>query len=236
MPQKNKEEANAEGIEAKVDSEQAEAKVKKAKKQSKNVSISREEFDKLREDAQKADENWQQYLRQVADLENFRKRKEKERQEYIKYANESLIAEIIPIMDNFELAFSAAEKNPATHNFAVGVEMILGQMKELLKTYGAEEINPDGEKFDPNFHDAVERVESDEYECDMVVEVMKKGYMLNGRVLQPATVKVAVANGKAQPQSEEKRDENAPEACSFETVEAEEASDMEQETENKDKK
>ena len=191
MVRKKKEESEKKITKTQAAEKQARPRDKKSKQVAKEMIIPCDELEKLKEQAQKAQEYHEQYLRQLAELENFRKRKEKERHEYIKYANESLVAEIIPIMDNFELAFSAAEKNPATHNFAVGVEMILGQMKEMLKSYGISEINPEGGKFDPHLHEAVEHVETDEVGEDMVVEVVKKGYMLNDRVIQPASVKVS---------------------------------------------
>ena len=179
------------------------------------ITISSADFkklgDKLEQLNRKAAEAEEKYLRNMAELENFRKRKEKERLEYLKYANESLIAEIIPIMNNFDLAFSAAEKNPATHNFAVGVEMILKQMKDLFKAYGVTEINPIGEPFDPHFHEAIEHDETDQSEGVVVVEVVKKGYKLHERVIQPATVKTAGKEKGPGPEPEpEQETENKP--------------------------
>jgi len=175
----------------------------------KKITISAEDLDKLQQQLEdyrnKAAEAEDKQLRSMAELENFRKRKEKERLEHIKYANESLIAEIIPIMNNFDLAFTAAEKNPATHNFAVGVEMILNQMKELLQSYGVSEINPLGQPFNPHLHEAIEHQETQETCDDVVVEVVKKGYMLHERVIQPAVVKTA---GKA---AEPAPEDTAPE-------------------------
>jgi molecular chaperone GrpE len=170
------------------------------------ITISSEDFkklgDKLEQLNSKAAESEEKYLRNMAELENFRKRKEKERLEHLKYANESLIAEIIPIMNNFDLAFSAAEKNPATHNFAIGVEMILKQMQDLFKSYGVTEINPIGGPFDPNFHEAIEHDETDETEGVVVTEVVKKGYKLHERVIQPATVKTAGKEKGPEPEIE----------------------------------
>ena len=175
------------------------------------ITISSEDFKKLGEELEKlnrkAAEAEEKYLRNMAELENFRKRKEKERIEHFKYANENLIAEIIPIMNNFDLAFSAAEKNPATHNFAVGVEMILKQMKDLLQSYGVTEINPLGEPFDPNFHEAIEHDESEETEGVVVVAVLKKGYRLHERVIQPATVKTAGKDNGPAPEQEQQQEQ-----------------------------
>lgn len=203
MAHKKKEQSTKEAAKTKAADKQAKAKDKKKKEELKIVSIASDELEQLKEQVQKAQEHYDQYLRQTAELENFRKRKEKERHDYIRYANESLVADIIPIMDNFELAFSAAEKNPATHNFAVGVEMILGQLKELLKSYGVIEINPEEDKFDPYLHEAVERVENAEAGEDMVIEVVKKGYALNERVIQPASVKVSMAAKQEDQQPEQ---------------------------------
>ena len=168
------------------------------KKRPRQVLVNEDELYLLEEKSKKADEYYGHYVRARADLDNMRKRVQREKEDFVKYANERLLSEIIPILDNFERAFTAAEKVPATHNFAVGVEMILKQLREALARYGVEELHPVGEPFDPAKHEAAETVTTTEQPDHTVVDVLQRGYMLNGRVLQPAVVRVAV-NPEAAP-------------------------------------
>jgi len=159
----------------------------------------------LAEQKAKADGSEDKYLRLNAEFDNFRKRKARELSENIKYATESLIIEILPTLNNFETALLAAEKNPETKNFAIGMEMILKQLMDVLKAKGVELIAPNNDVFDPNFHSAVEQVETDEHPDGCVVELVQKGYKLHDRVVQPASVKVSVspkASGDEEKQNE----------------------------------
>jgi molecular chaperone GrpE len=165
---------------------------KRARKKQRQVLINEDQLKELEEKSKKADEYYGHYVRARADLDNFRKRAQREREDFVKFANEQLLSEIIPIMDNFERAFTAAEKVPETHNFALGVEMILKQLRDALARYGAETIDPAGQPFDPMRHHAAEPVPTTEHPDNTVVEVLHRGYMLNGRVVQPAVVRVAV--------------------------------------------
>jgi len=162
------------------------------KKRPRQVLVNEDELHLLEEKSKKADEYYGHYVRARADLDNMRKRIERDKADFVKYANERLLSEVIPILDNFERAFAAAEKVPATHNFAVGVEMILKQLREALARYGVEELNPAGEPFDPTKHEAAETIETTAHPDHTVVEVLQRGYVLNGRVVQPAVVRVAV--------------------------------------------
>jgi molecular chaperone GrpE len=165
---------------------------KHARKKHRQVLVNEDALKELEEKSKKADEYYGHYVRARADLDNFRKRAQRDREDFVKFANEQLLSEIIPIMDNFERAFSAAEKVPETHNFALGVEMILKQLRDVLARYGAETIDPAGQPFDPAKHHAAEPVLTTEHPDNTVVEVLHRGYMLNGRVVQPAVVRVAV--------------------------------------------
>jgi molecular chaperone GrpE len=162
------------------------------KKRPRQVLLGEDRLKELEEKSKKADEYYGHYVRARADLDNLRKRLQRDREDFVKFANERLLSEVIPILDNFERAFTAAEKVPATHNFAVGVEMILKQLREVLARYGVEELHPQGEPFDPAKHEAAEPVETTEHPDNTVLEVLQRGYMLNGRVVQPAVVRVAV--------------------------------------------
>jgi molecular chaperone GrpE len=171
----------------------ADAKRKRDKKRRpRQVLINEDRLNELEEKEKKAEEYYGHYLRARADLDNLRKRVQRDKEDFVRFANERLLSEVIPILDNFERAFTAAEKVPATHNFALGVEMILKQLRDTLAKYGVEELHPQGEPFDPAKHEAADTVETTEHPDHTVVEVLRRGYMLNGRVVQPAVVRVAV--------------------------------------------
>ena len=131
------------------------------------------------------------YKRLQADFMNFRRRNEKEREELSSVIVQGLIKDLLPIIDNFERALAVEEaKGSALHD---GITMIYNQLIASLQKNGLEEIKAAGEKFDPNFHQAVMRVEDPEKEDNTVEEVLQKGYMVQGRVIRPSMVKV-VAN------------------------------------------
>ena len=140
--------------------------------------------------AKQTEEARQQVLRWQADFENFRRRSAKEREDIYTFVAGDLIKKMLPVLDNFDRALAAATVDPAS--IISGVEMIRKQQYEILVHEGLEEIFPLGEPFDPNFHDAVLRCDADEEtEDNTIVEVMQKGFMLKGRLLRPALVKVA---------------------------------------------
>jgi molecular chaperone GrpE len=131
------------------------------------------------------------YLRKLAEFDNFRKRVEREKQEFRKLANEDLIRDLIPVLDNFSRAVSH-QGDTDLESFREGVELIARQLQDVLTRQGLEEIDPLGEPFNPEYHDAVQRVEDPEKEPGTVVSVLAKGYTLGGRLLRPAMVAVAV--------------------------------------------
>ncbi len=128
-------------------------------------------------------------LRTLADFDNFRKRAERERQEIRRYALLEPLREFLPIADNLERALSAGG---SAEDLKRGVELILRQMQDLLRRFGAREVPSDGESFNPMVHEAVARVESDQVTVPTVTETLVRGYMLLDRLLRPAMVKVAV--------------------------------------------
>ncbi|MCJ8011442.1 nucleotide exchange factor GrpE [Paenibacillus sp. KQZ6P-2] len=139
-----------------------------------------------------ADDYQQRALRTQADFDNFRKRTQKEKEDFAKYASSKLITELLPIIDNFDRAISAAGDIADTDSFAKGVGMIFRQLDGVLKSEGLEPMNAVGQPFNPEFHQAIMQVESDEHEEGIVVEEVQKGYMLKDRVLRPAMVKVSM--------------------------------------------
>ena len=134
--------------------------------------------------------NWDKYLRERADLENYRKRVQKEKEEILKYGNEQIILEILPSLDNLERAIDHAnEESPIVE----GVKLTLGMLLSTLKKFGVTVVEtPPGTPFNPEFHQAVGQVQSEEQEPNSVVAVFQKGYLLNERLLRPAMVTVAV--------------------------------------------
>ncbi|EHQ91722.1 nucleotide exchange factor GrpE [Desulfosporosinus youngiae] len=139
----------------------------------------------------KADEHYNHALRLQAEFDNYRKRTQKEKAEIIKHASERLVAELLPVLDNFERAASSAQSNPDINAFAQGVDMIFRQLQTVLNKEGLTAIEALGQPFDPNLHDAVLRVESDEHPENTVVEELQKGYYLKEKVLRPSMVKVS---------------------------------------------
>lgn len=144
-------------------------------------------------DAQKVllQQSEEQYKRLQADFTNFRRRNEKEREELSNVVLQGLIKDLLPIIDNFDRAL--AVEGVAGTPLHDGISMVYNQLMESLKKNGLEQIKATGEKFDPNFHQAVMRVQDPEKEDDIIEEELQKGYMVQGRVIRPSMVKV-VAN------------------------------------------
>jgi len=130
-------------------------------------------------------------LRKLAEFENFRKRTEREKAEYFRFALADFVRDLLPVLDNFERALGHAPA-AADDEYRLGIELIYRQLGESLKKRGLREV-PTAGPFDPNVHEAVAREESSEVEPSTILEVLQKGYYLNDRLLRPAFVKVAVA-------------------------------------------
>jgi molecular chaperone GrpE len=154
--------------------------------------LSEEQLAELKDKAGKAQNYYEQWLRTAADLENYKKRAARERQEAIKFANESLLEKIIPVLDNFEMALTAANAaNTSVESLQAGINMIHQQLKSAMTDAGLEEINAIGKPFDPNFHEAISQQESADAPEGQVVQQVRKGYKLRDRLLRPASVVVA---------------------------------------------
>ena len=132
-----------------------------------------------------------QLLRLQADFENARKRWRKEGAEVQEIANQELLRELLEIFDDFKRALSVAPEKEGAGNFRTGVEMIAKRMESFLKSYGVTPIEAEGTLFDPVRHEAVAHEATDAVPESTVLSVMRTGYMMNGRVLRPAVVKVA---------------------------------------------
>ncbi|MEW6088833.1 MAG: nucleotide exchange factor GrpE [bacterium] len=173
---------------------QEEEKKEPEKKQEIPSGKEESELEKLRKDFEEksrlAAEYYDSLLRLKAEFENFRKRSEREKADIFRFSQEALMREIFSAIDNFELALNAAEKNKDFDNFHKGVDMIYKELKKILEKEGVSEIKAEGEKIDPHKHEVVSHEPGNGEEEEVVVEVIRKGYMMNERVLRPAMVKV----------------------------------------------
>jgi len=131
-------------------------------------------------------------LRKVADFENLKKRSEREKAEYTRYALSETMRDLLGVLDNFERALAHAPASGAD-DFRDGVAMISRQLAEVLRKHGVTEVAALGEPFDPQYHEAMMREESADVPHGTVLEVLQKGYVLNDRLLRPAMVKVSAA-------------------------------------------
>jgi molecular chaperone GrpE len=157
--------------------------------------LSPEQLDDLKSRAATAEEHWDKLLRTTADFENFKKRATREKQDAIKFANESLIQKLIPILDNFDAALAAAQNNSsdAKQSLRDGIAMIYQQFRNTLAESGLEEVEASGKPFDPNLHEAVSQEETRDAPEGQVLQQLRRGYKLRDRLLRPATVVVAKA-------------------------------------------
>lgn len=135
----------------------------------------------------------EQYLRTLADMENLRKRTQRDKEELAKFANENILREILPVIDNLERAVDHAEQAETNDGLFEGVQMTLTQFSQLLTKFGVESVDAIGQPFDPAYHQAMGQLESDEHPVNTVVQQMQKGYQLNNRLLRPAFVMLAKA-------------------------------------------
>lgn len=152
----------------------------------------------------KADQNWDLYLRERAELENYRKRSQREKEEAIRFANDQLLKEMIPVLDNLERAIEHAEQNgDESQGLLEGVNMTVTQFRKVLENFGVKAITALGEVFDPNLHQAMGQLETDEYPANTVAAEYQTGYLLNDRLLRPSLVMVAKAKGPATPNGDD---------------------------------
>jgi molecular chaperone GrpE len=153
------------------------------------------QLEELKTRAAKADEHWDRLLRTAADFENFKKRAARERIEAVQFANAALLQKLLPVLDHFEMAQTAAQTaevpQGGTASLQAGIAMIQQQLKALLAETGLEEIDAAGKPFDPMLHEAVSQMESNDVPEGHVLQQIRKGYKLRDRLLRPAAVVVA---------------------------------------------
>jgi molecular chaperone GrpE len=140
------------------------------------------------------------YIRAMADLENFRKRVSKDKQEIIKMANASLFEALLPIIDNMKLGLEAAKNHPEAEEITKGFKMVLLQFKTVLEENGLKEIQPENSLFDPNLHESISYQPSETIAEDHVIETIRAGYVLNDRLIRAANV--IVSSGKDNSKTE----------------------------------
>jgi molecular chaperone GrpE len=130
-------------------------------------------------------------LRAAADLDNYRKRMAREKEETVRYANFGFLERLIPILDNFELGLQAAKTDPGKSGILEGMKMVFKQLQDFLTSCGVETIDATGQHFDPKVHEAIAQEESNEFPEGMVVRQLRKGYKLKDRLIRPANVVVS---------------------------------------------
>jgi molecular chaperone GrpE len=148
---------------------------------------------KLEEREKEVKEHYDRLLRVAADFENYKKRAAREKEDWVKYANEDLMKTILPFVDNLERALNHAEKGENNQSVLEGLRLTLQQLLQALYRFGLSPIESVGKPFDPTVHEAMIAVETDQHEPNHVLEEFQKGYFLKDRLLRPATVSVSKA-------------------------------------------
>jgi molecular chaperone GrpE len=151
---------------------------------------------------QEAKDNYDRYVRQIAEAENFKKRNARERDDAIRFANEMLLKDLLPVIDNLERAIAHAASGENGKPLVEGVEMVLKGFLDALSKFGVSQIVAVGQPFDPSKHEAIAQVVSDSHEPNVVVEELHRGYMFRDRLLRAALVSVAKA-----PETKEKKND-----------------------------
>ena len=153
--------------------------------------------EQLEEAKARADENYQNYLRSVAALDTYKRRVIREKDDLRQYALSGLLESVLPVYDNMALGLMSAEQDSDPKVVVQGIQMVLAQFKSVLEENGIEEIVPaKGAAFDHNHHEAVQSQPSSEVEEGAILQLIRKGFMLNGRLVRPATVIVAGEEGE----------------------------------------
>lgn len=154
-------------------------------------AASAEEEAPLEKAKKEAEEMKSRWLRSVADMENYRKRIAREKQDIIRNAAANVIESLLPVLDNMKLGLQAAENHPEAKDVVTGFKMVDEQLKRSLTEQGLEELVPDGETFDPNSHECISHQASDEIDEGKVIQTIRAGYRLNERLIRAANVIVS---------------------------------------------
>lgn len=189
--------------EATAQAQTEDVKEKEQKEQAALPEVSIEDLTKKLEQAErKADENWDKALRMQAEMENLKKRIQKDLENAHKYALEGFVKELLPVIDSLELGLQAASgDSEQVQKFREGTELTLKQFESVFAKFNIEIIDPLGQPFNPELHQAMALQSSADAEPNSVINVFQKGYVLNGRLIRPAMVVVAKAEDKPSEQT-----------------------------------
>jgi molecular chaperone GrpE len=146
----------------------------------------------LEQARKQAEENYQRLLRVQADYDNFRRRTREEKEQLAKYASLKLIEQLLPVLDNFERALASSNDKKDYDALYKGLDMTFRQLEQVLAQEGLQRMESVGQPFNPEYHQAIMQVESEEHEEGIIVEEVQKGYMLKDKVIRPAMVKVSM--------------------------------------------
>lgn len=162
--------------------------------------------EKLEQAEQKAAEHWDQLLRVRAEMDNLRRRTQKDLENAHKFALEKFVSELLPVLDSLDMGLDAAtQENVSIEKLQEGTQLIITMLKQVFEKFNVQEVHPEGEKFNPEHHQAMSIQENGEVEANTVLAVMQKGYLLNDRLVRPAMVMVSKA---PEVVSEQATDEN----------------------------
>jgi len=156
--------------------------------ESEDIQDSEKELSEIEILQKKHDENYDALLRTTAEIENIKKRSQKEVENAYKYSTESILQEIIPIYDSLSLSCNLSDEKITKEQLDQGNKLLLSMFQKIFEKNNIEEINPQGESFNPEFHQAISTIENNNEENDKITEVVQKGYLLNNRVIKPALV------------------------------------------------
>ncbi|ANU25573.1 nucleotide exchange factor GrpE [Planococcus versutus] len=189
---KTKEQAMPEEVDVKATEteEQSEAVATETLDTEVSTEEETEPVDELQELRDQLEAEQNKYLRLLADYDNFKRRTQKDKELANKFRAQSLLTDILPVLDNFERALSVPTKSEESASLLKGVEMVQKSLVEAVKSEGLEKIEALGQPFDPNFHQAVMQEKDDNAEAGTVLQELQTGYLLKDRVLRPAMVKV----------------------------------------------
>lgn len=154
------------------------------------VTIPKQEYEALKAKHDERDAYYDKYVRAHAEFENAKKRMEKDKVDFAKFANECFIMDFLPIIDSLEMSEKHIKEAKDFKAVQEGVDMIHVQIQKFLKDIGVEKVKSVGEKFDPHLHEAMETIDSKDKEEGLIVEELKPGYLFNGKLIRPASVKI----------------------------------------------
>ncbi len=166
------------------------------------------EIEKLK---QEMEEQLDRAMRLQADFENYRKRMKKEKEEWTKFSNAELIKELLPVLDNLERAIEHVEEGEDKESMGKGVELICQQFQQVFEKFDVQPVSALGQPFDPQFHEAIQQMETEDYPPNTVMNELQKGYLLHGRLVRPALVVVAQEPASASTEHQDEASEHQSE-------------------------